>query len=184
MRFSVILNLDSIRTIWNKEEMTLAMLWCWSLWTVKNDSTFNDREANRVSVVRTLKSEIEELKRREKERDRFYAAKRAEMEQFKEKSRGFVLDTREQVQQLRDSVSKLKSTLQFLQGNGGYLNYAEITAEEARKFELLAEKEKLDKNLASTYQYRTLLQKQLQKMLVSKNRREESTTSVDHEAGK
>lgn len=57
---------------------------------------------------RVLRSKIEELEEREKERDGFYAVKRAEMEEFKERERRFVLHTREEVQKLRDSVSEVR----------------------------------------------------------------------------
>ncbi|URD97955.1 hypothetical protein MUK42_30925 [Musa troglodytarum] len=131
-----------------------------------------------------LKSAIEELEQREKERDGFYAANRAEMEEFRERQRSFVSDTHEEVRKLRDWVSELKSSLKHLQGNDGYLNNAKIAAAEARKSELLAEKEKLDKNLASRSHLRTLLQKQLHKMLLSKDREKESTTLLKDEAEK
>ncbi|RRT57629.1 hypothetical protein B296_00025327, partial [Ensete ventricosum] len=49
---------------------------------------------------------IEELEEREKERDGFYAANRAEMEEFKERTRRFVSDTQEEVRKLRDWVSE------------------------------------------------------------------------------
>ncbi|XP_064962924.1 LOW QUALITY PROTEIN: uncharacterized protein LOC103983320 [Musa acuminata AAA Group] len=133
---------------------------------------------------RDLKSAIEELEEREKERDGFYAANRAEMEEFKERQRRFVSDTREEVRKLRDWVSELKSSLKRLQGNDGYLNNAKIAAAEARKSELLAEKEKLDKNLASSSHLRTLLQKQLHKMLISKDREKNSTTLLKDKAEK
>ncbi|CAL9090031.1 unnamed protein product, partial [Musa textilis] len=145
-----------------------------------------------------LKSAIEELEQREKERDGFYAANRAEMEEFRERQRSFVSDTHEEVRKLRDWVSEvwffcfsvsnprtlLKSSLKHLQGNDGYLNNAKIAAAETRKSELLAEKEKLDKNLASSSHLRTLLQKQLHKMLLSKDREKKSTTLLKDEAEK
>ncbi|CAL9157364.1 unnamed protein product, partial [Musa hybrid cultivar] len=153
-----------------------------------------------------LKSAIEELEETEKERDGFYAANRAEMEEFKERQRRFVSDTREEVRKLRDWVSEvrffcssvsnprilsnfmpiydLKSSLKRLQGNDGYLNNAKIAAAEVRKSELLAEKEKLDKNLASSSHLRTLLQKQLHKMLISKDREKNSTTLLKDKAEK
>ncbi|RWW80759.1 hypothetical protein BHE74_00010882 [Ensete ventricosum] len=137
-----------------------------------------------VSGSRDLKSAIEELEEREKERDGFYAANRAEMEEFKERTRRFVSDTQEEVRKLRDWVSELKSSLKCLQSNDGYLNNAKIAAAEARNSELLAEKEKLDKNLASSSHLRTLLQKQLHKVLISKDREKKSTTLLKDEADK
>lgn len=65
---------------------------------------------------------------------------------------------------------QLKSTLKNLQDNAGYQNNPEIVAAEARRSELLAEKERLDKSLASSYQLRLLLQRQVQKMLKTKDR--------------
>lgn len=61
-----------------------------------------------VSGSRDSKSAIEELEEREKERDGFYAANRAEMEEFKERQRRFVSDTREEVRKLRDWVSEVR----------------------------------------------------------------------------
>lgn len=63
----------------------------------------------------------------------------------------------------------LRSTFNDLQDNDGYLNSSEIAAAERRKTELLAIKEDLDSSLTSNYQLRLMLQKQLQKILVSQD---------------
>ncbi|RLN09525.1 uncharacterized protein C2845_PM11G19490 [Panicum miliaceum] len=124
----------------------------------------------RVAVARDLSSvrdEIEEAERREEDWDRFYEAKRKEMEEFQAVSQRFEAETREEVQRLRDLVSQLKSTLQELQSSEMYSNNAEIDAAEARKSDLTAKKAKLDESLASARQFRALLQQQLQKAFQS-----------------
>lgn len=66
---------------------------------------------------------------------------------------------------------QLRFTLKDLQDNDGYINNSGIAAAEKRNAELLAIKEDLDKSLTLNYQLRLLLQKQLQKILVSQNTR-------------
>ncbi|KAF8642569.1 hypothetical protein HU200_067248 [Digitaria exilis] len=124
----------------------------------------------RLAVARdisSVKDEIEEAERREEDWDRFYEAKRKEMEEFRGVSQRFEAETREEVQRLRDLVSQLKSTLQELQSGEMYSNNAEIAAAEARKSDLVAKKAKLDEGLASARQFRALLQQQLQKAFQS-----------------
>ncbi|RCV04680.1 hypothetical protein SEVIR_1G020250v4 [Setaria viridis] len=124
----------------------------------------------RLAVARDLSSvrdEIEEAERREEDWDRFYEAKRKEMEEFQAVSRRFEAETCEEVQRLRDLVSQLKSTLQELQSSEMYSNNADIAAAEARKSDLTAKKAKLDESLASARQFRALLQQQLQKAFQS-----------------
>uniref|UniRef100_A0A0A9A0U1 Uncharacterized protein n=1 Tax=Arundo donax TaxID=35708 RepID=A0A0A9A0U1_ARUDO len=89
------------------------------------------------------------------------------MEEFQAVSGRFEVETREEVQRLRELVSQLKSTLEELQNSKMYSNNAEIAAAEARKSDLTAKKAKLDENLASARQFRVLLQQQLQKAFQS-----------------
>lgn len=77
---------------------------------------------------------------------------------------------------------QLKLTLKHRQGNDGYLKNASIAVAEARNSDLLAEKEKLDKNLALSCHFRVVLQKQVQKMLISKDGKK--LTSFKDEAEK
>ncbi|CAN6250970.1 unnamed protein product [Urochloa humidicola] len=124
----------------------------------------------RLAVARDLSSvrnEIEEAQQREEDWDRFYEAKRKEMEEFQAVSQQFEMETREEVQRLRDLVSQLKSTLHELQSSEMYANNAEIGAAEVRKSDLTAKKAKLDESLASARQFRALLQQQLQKSFQS-----------------
>lgn len=53
-----------------------------------------------------------------------------------------------------------------LQGNIRHSDNSELAAAEMRKSQLLAEKENLDRTLASNYQRRAQLQKQLQSILL------------------
>jgi hypothetical protein len=56
-----------------------------------------------------VRDEIEEAERREEDWDRFYEAKRKEMEEFQEVSQRFKAETREEVQRLRDLVFQVWS---------------------------------------------------------------------------
>lgn len=56
-----------------------------------------------------------------------------------------------------------------LQGNVGCSDDSELAAAEKRKSELLAEKQNLECRLASSYQIREQLQKQLQSILMAQS---------------
>lgn len=56
-----------------------------------------------------------------------------------------------------------------LQGKNGNLHNSEIAAAEMKKTELLTLKENSDRRLASNYQIRAQLQKQLQSILLTQN---------------
>ena len=64
---------------------------------------------------------------------------------------------------------QLKSTFMELQGNNGYMSNSEIAEAEMKRAELLAMKESLTNSLASNYQLRAELQKQVENMLVTQN---------------
>ncbi|GMP71872.1 hypothetical protein CsSME_00030123 [Camellia sinensis var. sinensis] len=138
--------------------------------------------------------EVEVLVELEKEKERFYGLKRREMEEFWAYVENFAVDCRMEVQELRNRVNEmrkltifilviarvqqinrkeedLKSSFVELQGNNGYLSSAEIAAAEMRKSELLAAKENLDRSLASNYQIKAQLQKQLHCMLLDKTKK-------------
>ena len=59
-----------------------------------------------------------------------------------------------------------------LQGNNGHFNSSEIAAAEVRKSQLLAAKENLSRSLASNYQIKAQLQKQLHSILSDKTKNE------------
>ncbi|XP_039142736.1 uncharacterized protein LOC120280074 isoform X1 [Dioscorea cayenensis subsp. rotundata] len=119
-----------------------------------------------VHQFRVLNLEIDELEMREKENDRFYEIKLVEIRDFEDCARKYLMETQQKVQDLRNSIAELKSTLKDSQNNAKFTENVEVTAAEARKVELLDIKDKLDRTLASNYQLRALLQKQLQKMLI------------------
>lgn len=64
---------------------------------------------------------------------------------------------------------QLKSTFTELKGNIGYSNNTQLAAAEMRKSELLAVKQNLDRNMASSYQTKAQLQKQLRSILITQN---------------
>ncbi|KAG6482878.1 hypothetical protein ZIOFF_059517 [Zingiber officinale] len=153
---------------------------------------------HQAAACEDLKREIEELEEKEKTRDEFYNLRMSELEEFKESTRRFLLDNRDKVQKLQDSVSEntcdllamqlvlcnvmplqLKSTLNLLQGSDGYMDNGRIAAGETKKSELLAEKEKLEKYLISSDHLRTLLQKQLHKMLISQDKKKTKALTKD-----
>ena len=57
--------------------------------------------------IRVLKSYLDELEAREKEKDRFYEVKTSEMEEFKQRVRRRVLDARREVEGMSSSVSEV-----------------------------------------------------------------------------
>lgn len=63
------------------------------------------------------------------------------------------------------SLSQIQSRFVKFQGSDRCTSDSEIAAAEMRKSELLAMKEELDRKLASNYQIRAQLQKQLQTIL-------------------
>ncbi|XP_010274868.1 PREDICTED: cingulin-like protein 1 [Nelumbo nucifera] len=118
---------------------------------------------------RELKSEVEEIEESEKQKDRFYESKRYEMEEFRRQVERRVLASRLQVQEMRNSLEELKSCLEELHGNNGYLNNSEIAAAESRKTKLIVAKEDIEKSLAANYQFKAQLHKQLQSILITQN---------------
>ncbi|XP_059436468.1 uncharacterized protein LOC132169452 [Corylus avellana] len=111
---------------------------------------------------RVLKSEVEELGQLEKERDRFYELKSCEMKEFRENVEKFVVECRMRVEELRNRIKEHQTSLMKFQGGNEYFYNSEIEVAEKSKSELMAVKENLDRNLASNYQLRAQLQKQLQ----------------------
>ncbi|RVW34939.1 hypothetical protein CK203_098252 [Vitis vinifera] len=71
------------------------------------------------------------------------------------------------------TVTFFQLKLRFMdpQGKNRYLDNFQIAAAEMRKSELLAEKENLDRSLATNYQIRAQLQKQLQNILIMQNQK-------------
>ncbi|XP_057464121.1 uncharacterized protein LOC130753940 isoform X1 [Actinidia eriantha] len=132
------------------------------------DSKYDDN----LQQIRALKSEVEELTELEKQKERFYCLKRSEMEEFSAQVENFVVDCRIRVQELRNKITELKSNFVELQGNNGHLNSSEIAAAEVRKSQLLAAKENLNRSLASNYQIKAQLQKQLHSILSDKTKNE------------
>ncbi|XP_028764783.1 uncharacterized protein LOC114722834 [Neltuma alba] len=117
--------------------------------------------------MRSLQSEIEELEELERNKDSFYETKRIEMKEFKDNAGRFVVECRTEVENLRQRVNELRSSFLELKRNNRNSCDSEITAAEMRKSELVAAKENLDRRLASNYQIKAQLQKQLQNILVT-----------------
>lgn len=118
---------------------------------------------------RVLKSEVQELEESEKEKERYFAFETKEMEDFKAVVAKFAVESRRDVQELKNQVEQLKSSFVKLQGNVGCSDDSDLAAAEIRKSKLLAEKENLECRLASSYQIRAQLQKQLQSILMTQS---------------
>ncbi|KAL6333659.1 hypothetical protein AAG906_028844 [Vitis piasezkii] len=124
-----------------------------------------------LQQLRVLKSEVCELEELENEKERFYGLKESEMKEFNAQVERFVLECRKQVEELRNRVNELKLHFMDPQGKNRYLDNSQIAAAEMRKSELLAEKENLDRSLATNYQIRAQLQKQLQNILIMQSQK-------------
>ncbi|KAL8108513.1 uncharacterized protein LOC141672573 [Apium graveolens] len=138
--------------------------------SLKSQFDLLDSEYTDVSQqFRVLKSEVQELEELEREKERYFASELKEMEGFKAEVAKFADQSRKEVQELRNQNEQLKSSFVKLQGNIGCSNDSELAAAEIRKSKLLAEKENLSCKLASSYQIRAQLQKQLQSILMTQS---------------
>ncbi|KAJ0927406.1 hypothetical protein HanRHA438_Chr04g0182521 [Helianthus annuus] len=127
-----------------------------------------------IQQLRVLKSEVESLEELEKEKDKYYALKVGDIHEFRVRAETFATDCERRVEELRSCVNELNSSFIQLQHSAGCSNSSDIAAAEMRKFELQAMKENLDRRLASNYETRAQLQKQLKSMLISQKRMEEA----------
>ncbi|KAG5562249.1 hypothetical protein RHGRI_005097 [Rhododendron griersonianum] len=123
-----------------------------------------------LQQIRVSKNEVEELEELEKQKESFYGLERHKMERFLAQVENFVVDCQMQVQELRNKINELKAIFVEVKANNEHLNGSEIAAAELRKSVLSAAKENLDRSLASNYQIRTQLQKQLHSLLSEKNK--------------
>ncbi|KAH7841650.1 hypothetical protein Vadar_032669 [Vaccinium darrowii] len=133
--------------------------------------SLDSKYAHILQQIRVLKNEVEELEELEKQKENFYGLERRKMESFQAQVDNFVVDCQMQVQELRNKINELKAIFVELKSKNEYLNDSEIAAAEMRKSELLAAKENLDRSLASNYQIRTQLQKQLHSLLSEQTKR-------------
>ncbi|MCL7040869.1 hypothetical protein MKW94_005535 [Papaver nudicaule] len=133
--------------------------------------SYEARYSTAAHQFRVLKSELNELEELEKEKERFYEVKNSEMKEFREKVDKCLSENRLLVAEMKRNIDELKSSLEEFQTNNGGLDNFEIVAVEARKTELLLVKQNLDRSLASNYQLRSQLQKQLYNSLISLERR-------------
>ncbi|XP_061355535.1 uncharacterized protein LOC133300064 [Gastrolobium bilobum] len=117
--------------------------------------------------LRSLQNEVEEIEELRKRRDSFYEAKMMEMKEFKEIAEKFVVKCEREVESLRNGVNKLRSSFMELKSNNRNSCNSEIVAAEMRRLELLAEKERVCRNVASNHQIKAQLQKQLQNILIT-----------------
>ncbi|KAK9055981.1 hypothetical protein SSX86_027068 [Deinandra increscens subsp. villosa] len=122
---------------------------------------------HQIQQFRVLKSEVKNLEELDKEKDRYYALKARDIDEFRVKSEIFATECQRRVEELRDCVKELNSSFIQLQHSAGYSNNPELAAAEMRKSQLQAVKENLDRSLASNYETRAQLQKQLKSMLIS-----------------
>ncbi|KAM7500682.1 hypothetical protein LguiA_025096 [Lonicera macranthoides] len=122
---------------------------------------------NNLQRFRVLKTEVEELEELEKEKQRYFGSKTHEMEEFRARVKDFTAECHTRVEELRNCMKELKSTFTELKGNIGYSNNTQLAAAETRKSELLDVKQNLDRNMASSYQTKAQLQKQLRRILIT-----------------
>ncbi|CAN7104006.1 unnamed protein product, partial [Brassica rapa subsp. narinosa] len=74
-----------------------------------------------VQQLRTLKSEVEELKELDQEREKYYELKCSEMNEFMQNVKRFRSEKRLQVKNLRDHVKELSSTFEEIHNKNNYL---------------------------------------------------------------
>ncbi|KAH0849310.1 hypothetical protein HID58_090390 [Brassica napus] len=74
-----------------------------------------------VQQLRTLKSEVEELKELDQEREKYYELKCSEMNEFMQNVERFRSEKRLQVKNLRDHVKELSSTFEEIHNKNNYL---------------------------------------------------------------
>ncbi|KAD3068889.1 hypothetical protein E3N88_36769 [Mikania micrantha] len=111
--------------------------------------------------IRVLKSKVENLEELDKEKDKYYALKTRDIDEFRVKAEIFSTECERRVEELRCCVNELNSSFIQLQHSTGYTEDSDLAAAEMRKSELLAMKENLDRKLASNYETKAQLQKQL-----------------------
>ncbi|KAL4563482.1 hypothetical protein LXL04_027525 [Taraxacum kok-saghyz] len=127
------------------------------------DSVYHDH----IQQLRVLKSEVVNLEELDKEKDKYYALKAREINEFRARAEIFATDCQMRVEELMNCIKELNSSFIQLQHTSEYSNYSELTEAEMRKSELQATKESLDRRLASNYNTRAQLQKQLKSLLIS-----------------
>ncbi|KAL8236033.1 hypothetical protein R6Q59_017114 [Mikania micrantha] len=122
---------------------------------------------DQIQQFRVLKSKVENLEELDKEKDKYYALKTRDIDEFRVKAEIFSTECERRVEELRCCVNELNSSFIQLQHSTGYTEDSDLAAAEMRKSELLAMKENLDRKLASNYETKAQLQKQLKSMLIS-----------------
>ncbi|CAI9114901.1 OLC1v1015721C1 [Oldenlandia corymbosa var. corymbosa] len=120
--------------------------------------------------LRTLKNEVEELNEMEKEKESYYESQKQEMENFRAQAVNHMDISQVQVEELKTRANELKLSFLKLQNSLNYSDSSEISAADRKKSELLVQKESLDKILASNYQVREQLKKQLHTILSEHDR--------------
>ncbi|KAK1420355.1 hypothetical protein QVD17_21884 [Tagetes erecta] len=138
------------------------------------DSVYTDQ----IQQFRVLKSEVEDLEVLDKEKDTYFAMKAHDIDEFRVQAEIFAVECQKRVEELRNCVNELNSRFIQLQHSAGCSNNSDLAAAEMRKSELQAMKEKLDRRLASNYETRAQLQKQLKSMLISQKELRKSSNVV------
>ncbi|KAL6198166.1 hypothetical protein ACLB2K_027958 [Fragaria x ananassa] len=95
----------------------------------------------------------------------FYEVKGSEMKEFKKNVERFAWECQVQIENLKNGINEVKSRFVEFQGSDKCTSSSEIAAAEKRECVLLAMKEEVNRKLASNYQTRARLQKQLQDIL-------------------
>ncbi|PWA55881.1 hypothetical protein CTI12_AA425370 [Artemisia annua] len=131
-----------------------------------------------IQQFRALKSEVENLEELDKEKDKYYALKRRDIDEFRAKADTLLTDYQKRVEELRSCVNELNSSYIGLQRSGGYSDNGDLAAAEMRKCELEAVKQSLDRKLVHNYETKAQLEKQLKSILISQKEQKKPYTSA------
>ncbi|XP_019101049.1 PREDICTED: uncharacterized protein LOC104786103 [Camelina sativa] len=86
-----------------------------------NIEDLDSKYQNSIHQLRTLKSEVEELKELDEEREKYYKVKRLEMNEFMQNVEWFRSENRFQIENLRNRIRELKSTFEEIHEKNNYL---------------------------------------------------------------
>ncbi|XP_010504921.1 PREDICTED: uncharacterized protein LOC104781849 [Camelina sativa] len=86
-----------------------------------NIEDLDSKYQNYIHQLRTLKSEVEELKELDEEREKYYMVKRLETNEFMQTVERFRSENRFQIENLRNRIRELKSAFEEIHEKNSYL---------------------------------------------------------------